>query len=586
MSFDLTASISSGASIASGDSHKPGLKDRILALKQKATLATGESTDPAYAKSFGDQLSDLDGRRRWLLNGLARERWEPDLCGRLREILRENEAKIHKDGASKRTATVSHAWMLGYDSTHAHPTVVISSNRTSVLKRTMRIISQHGVLKEARFVLKGIPFCDLRYRMDPNEFSFREVEDAHDGGSQVRHNVRDQLTLSPSPSLDSNERRLQKDQAVTEIVNADEGKSELEGKNARGLGADQKARGEKSSEVVPAELNTNSSAQDAPALRVGAEEITIPGSGRLTTLGGFIMVDDVCFGLTAAHAFANEDEDEEFGQRSISESDIGIHLYDSDWANDDSSEGDDETDSPKAPRDDPSTKQVQRMQRRYVDGQKYRSENGELRRIAASSSSFSANGLDWALCELGEYGNYALNGVYLPPELRTDESREYLIFKRFETKPPLGKVLVATKGGVISGYGTGSDTSIKLLGDDDYRRVWSVQLDESLTSGDSGSWVVNALTGDVYGMVVAGSSGLQEEYLVPAVDIGQDICQVLRAKNVRLPTWQDVVAYHNSTTEAKYSVDPASDNAAIGWESDENVGDDPWDEDEEVRHQQ
>ena len=584
MSVDLTASISSGASIASGDSHKPGIKDRILALKQKANITTGEQTDPAYADSFGDQLSDLDGRRRWLLNGLARKIWEPDLCGRLREILRENEGKIHKDGTSKRTATVSHAWMLGYDSTHAHPTVVISSNRTSVLKKTMRIISQHGVLKEARFVLKGIPFCDLRYRMDPTQGCSGNDENAHDESSQLRFDIRDQLTLSSSPSLDIDDRRSQENPAAIRTVNVDKGTSKSKGRNASELGTNQEARLEASSEIVPAEFNTDISAQDAPDLRFGAEEITIPRSGLLTTLGGFIMVDDVCFGLTAAHAFTNEEEDDDFGQRSISESDTRIHLYDSDWANDDSSEADDEMDSSKTLRDAPSTQQVQRIKRRYVDGQEYKSETGDLRRIAASSRNFSANGLDWALCELGEYGNYALNGVYLPSELRIDESREYLIFKKLETKPPLGKVLVATKGGVISGYGTGSDTSIKLLGDNDYRRVWSVQLEESLTSGDSGSWVVNALTGDVYGMVVAGSSGLQEEYIVPAVDIGQDICRVMRAQNIRLPTWQDVVAYHNSAKEARYSEKPAPDNAAIGWESDEEVVDDLWDEDEEVRN--
>ena len=584
MSIDLT-SISSRASISSADSTKPKIRDKLLALKQKAALATGDPTNPAFADSFGDQLSDLDGRRRWLLEGLARQKWNVDLKSRVGEILRANEGEIHKGRALQRTATVSHCWMLGYDETRAHPTVVISCNQSAILKKTMRIISQHGVLKEAKFVLKGIPFCDLRYRMDPgNDVSDRD-EDMNDKASDTQDNADNDLirTLVLEPSNNHNGLR---DQTV---IDRDQ---EHYHRSPRNQALDNPEKlsedGSKEKSVIEEGMlmryDMESPEPDSPPLRVGAEEITVPATGRLTTLGGFILVDDVCFGLTAAHAFTEEDDDDRFGKRSISEYESVPQLYDSDWANEDSSDGDDTDIGLRSPSDLLPGKKLQRARRRYVaDGRKYKSETGEVRRITASSRNFSADGLDWALCELGELGKYAINGVYLPPELRIDERREYLLFKKLKTTPPLGRILVATKRGVIPGYGTGSDTSIRLGRDDELRHVWSIQLEESLSPGDSGSWVVDATSGDVYGVIIAGSTGLREEYLVPAVDIGQDIRRVMRADVVRLPNWQDAVGARTNGSSTTREKGLTSSDVGIDWDSDESLEDATLDEDEEVR---
>ncbi len=338
MSFDLT-SLSSGASTSSGESHKPGIRDKLLALKQKAALPAGEPTYPAFVNSFGDRLNDLDGRRRWLLDGLARERWDPDLRGRVREILRENEGEIHKGRNIQRTSTVSHCWMLGYDATRAHPTVVISCNHATVLMRTMKIISQHGVLKEAKFVLKGIPFCDLKYMMCPGKDDLAEEHFIVDGNSETQHAAEDQPTLLPSPSFDDHQN--EGDQAIMESMCEDEDREEKDKRDEIGSETKGDTKGKKFSAVLPVQFGIDTVDQDPLPLRVGAEDITIPNTGRLITLGGFIMVDDVCFGLTAVHAFTEENDDDYFGQQSIPEDDIGLHLYDSDWANDDSSDSND-----------------------------------------------------------------------------------------------------------------------------------------------------------------------------------------------------------------------------------------------------
>ena len=581
MSYDLT-SVSSATSVNSGESSRPGIREKLLALKQKAALASGEPTDPAFADSFGNQLSDLDGRRRWLLGGLALQKWEPDLQARVREILQENEAELRKGRNVQRTATVSHCWMLGYDAARAHPTVVISCNHATILKRIMRAISQHGVLKEAKFLLKGIPFCDLKYRMDAGKGPSGNEDDILNTSYTIQSDVG-----NDSPQISNFS-------AYNSMI--DHGSQRTEGdrheeESRQGLrdGAQTEHRpgvqstSSKSADIIPMQLGVDGLDQNPRQVRFGAEEITIPGSGRLTTLGGYIMVDDVCFGLTTAHAFLDETSDEDFGQQSITIDDESLCLYDSDWANDDISDTVDGGSVADLQQEANTDQQLQFVGKRTVaDGQEYQSEIGGLRRITVSSQRFSASGLDWALCELGELGKYAINGVYLPQELRTDQKNAYLLSRTLKTTPPLGKILVATRKGVVSGYGTGSDSLIKLSNDNDYRRVWSIYVEESLSSGDSGSWVIDAVSGDVYGMIVAGSTGLREEYIVPAVDVGQDIQRVLRADMVRLPNWQDVMGSHPDSA-ARRSQAQASDMDALGWESDDSVNEDLSDEDEEVR---
>ncbi|MCJ1453720.1 peptide-N4-(N-acetyl-beta- glucosaminyl)asparagine amidase [Mycoblastus sanguinarius] len=502
------------ASISSGEYRKQGILDKINALKQRAALAAGEPTDPAFENSFGDRLSDIDGRRRWVLVGLALQKWHQDLQNRVGEVLREKEGEIYKGRSIRGTAMTQHCWMVGYDRTCAHPTVVISCGQSTVLKRTMRAISQHGVLKAAKFALKGVPFCDLKLRMESRGDSLRKWD-----------------------------------------YDLDEDNHDLD-----------------------------TSVDDHVPLRFGAEEIIVPHSGKATTLGGFLMVDDVCFGLTAAHTFSEDDQN--LDQGSIAANDTETQLYDSDWANGDSDDNPDDSvldfDSSR------KTTQEQQLQRkeknRIATHQTYESSRGETLRIKAKSRLFSANGLDWALCELGDWGKYAINGVYLPPELRGPDASEYLIFTQAKTTPPLGKVLVATRRGAISGLGTGSDCSIKLGSDDRYRHVWSIQLEESLFSGDSGSWVVDATTGDVYGIIMAGSTGSREEFIIPAVEIGQDICRFMRADTVRLPNLQDVMAARTEHVSARRSTKSSRDDA-LGWETDESadiLDENPLDEKEKV----
>ncbi len=565
------------ASITSSEYQRSGLREKILALKKKTPLAVGERTDPAFENSFGDQLSDLGGRRRWVLVGLALQKWHQDLRDRVGEVLRENEGEIYKGRSIRGTATLRHCWMLGHDKQYAQPTVVISCNQSTVLKRTYRVVSQHGVLKAAKFALKAVPFCDLRLRMDPR-VSFLSGEDytLDENGEIRRDGYGHPIRVRGVGFEDQNELGTQ-DQA--QLENIQYAFKENEKIVDEGYHSIDMTRLE---ETMPVQHNLDHSEEAYVPLRSGAEEIFVPESGRPTTLGGFIMVDDVCFGLTTAHAFTEEDEG--FGQRSISGSTTELPLYDSDWANEDSSDDSDENNGLDPPREPHQERRLERKRKSKIEDQTYYTAAWNSLHITAKSRLSSTEGLDWALCELGEWGKYAINGVHLRPEQRSAGMPEHLLFRNIKTTPPLGKILVATRRGAVPGIGTGSDCSIKLARDNRYRHVWSVELEESLSSGDSGSWVVDATTGDVYGMIVAGSTGLREEYVIPAAEVGQDICRVMRANSVRLPSFQDVMTAHTEERSARPNFALADDS--IGWESDdsdEGLDEEPLNKDEEVR---
>lgn len=570
------------ASITSSEYQKSGFLERILALKKKAPLTTGEPTDPAYENSFGDQVSDLGGRQRWLVVGLALHKWQRDLRDRVGEVLKENVGEIYKSQSIRGTATLN-CWMLGYNKTCAQPTVVISCNQVTALKRTYRVISQHGVLKAAKFALKAIPFSDLRLRMiRTRTVSFFSGEDyTLDENGEIR---RDDLG-QPIRNDESNSGK-QLDNGINDQARIE--RQQDEEKTNHKKKADEEELEKTSKEMtlpeetmlVPYDIDALD--EDHVPLRIGAEEIFVPETGRPTTLGGFIMVDDVCFGLTTAHAFTEEDEG--FGARSISGSITELPLYDSDWANEDSS-GDDENDGLDLPGQPHQEQRLHRKRKsRTVEDQTYYTTAWNALHITAKSRLSSAAGLDWALCELGDWGKYAINGVYLRPEQRSAGMPEHLRFRSIKTTPPLDKIFVATRSGAVPGIGTGSDRYIKFSRDNRYRRVWSVVLEETLSSGDSGSWVIDAMTGDVYGMIVAGSTGLREEYLIPAVEIGRDICRVMRADTVRLPSIDDVMTAHIEERSARPNL--ALTEESMAWESDdsdETLDEEPLVKDEEVR---
>lgn len=89
------------------------------ALRQK--VKRSELTDPRYGDSFGGQITDLVGYKRWVLAGTALEVWEGDLRARVDELVSVHEGEIYKGHHIRSSATARHCWMMGLDVGRARP---------------------------------------------------------------------------------------------------------------------------------------------------------------------------------------------------------------------------------------------------------------------------------------------------------------------------------------------------------------------------------------------------------------------------------------------------------------------------------
>jgi hypothetical protein len=186
---------------------------------------------------------------------------------------------------------------------------------------------------------------------------------------------------------------------------------------------------------------------------------------------------------------------------------------------------------------------------------------------------FEANiydGFDWALVELGDATFHCANEVALPQV--PQRHPKHLFLERISVSPPSGEVLGVTRRGIVKGFATGSACSIKLSNSSLYREVWSVQLENThglsysfallrmlatdtgikLEVGDSGSWVIDPMSGDVHGVIIAGSRYLREVYIIPTAEIFKDIGRKLQAVNVALPTMEGTL--HLASRHGNYSL--------------------------------
>lgn len=84
-------------------------------------------------------------------------------------------------------------------------------------------------------------------------------------------------------------------------------------------------------------------------------------------------------------------------------------------------------------------------------------------------------------------------------------------------------VLIVTSHGTIRGKLSCDSTMAKFPGSQEFQRVLTAHLSGEINVGDSGSAVIDAETGDFYGLVVMGTIPGSVVYIVPAVDIFADI---------------------------------------------------------------
>ena len=261
----------------------------FAAIKQRVAVTASRKTPEIYYQSFGERLSDLYGRSRWALAGLALTVWETEIRVRVDELLQTNSGSIYR-GQGVHMTSIRHCWMIGRRKEYAAPTVVICCGDRTVLRRTMRVIKEHELLKERDFHVKGI---------DPGHL---------------------QLYSGGESAIDPNERT-----------------TESFGQHC----------------FTPDHLNTPQSTSRQTSscdnethdlLQKGTECRNICGAGIITkdsqkkaTIGGALTIDKICYGLTSAHVLNVKNLVNEAQEISAYD---GAEMYDRYWAEEESVQGD------------------------------------------------------------------------------------------------------------------------------------------------------------------------------------------------------------------------------------------------------
>ncbi|KAI9785283.1 MAG: hypothetical protein M1816_000469 [Peltula sp. TS41687] len=139
---------------------------------------------------------------------------------------------------------------------------------------------------------------------------------------------------------------------------------------------------------------------------------------------------------------------------------------------------------------------------------------------------------DWALIALDDPEHHTVNEV----ALNASDQSDILYVQKFATAAPSGAVLAALQSSTVPGVTAGSFCSVKLRGSETYCRVWPVELDTPSCPGDSGAWILDASTGDLYGILFAACSALNMDYIMPIETIIQSIGSHAGLRHIGLPT--------------------------------------------------
>lgn len=125
------------------------------------------------------------------------------------------------------------------------------------------------------------------------------------------------------------------------------------------------------------------------------------------------------------------------------------------------------------------------------------------------------------------------------------------------------RVIVASRDGAISGYISPETISYKMRGFTRLQKLLPVRLEGILRDGHSGSAVVDASTGMLYGQIVLGSPGDTSAYCVRSPDIFADIVSKLS----RFPVfdksrWEPNCLLVKNSAAARETIQDTTDTAA------------------------
>ena len=102
-----------------------------------------------------------------------------------------------------------------------------------------------------------------------------------------------------------------------------------------------------------------------------------------------------------------------------------------------------------------------------------------------------------------------------------------------EIAPAGTDLLLTSPTGAVKAIAISSVSSVQLNSWKRYLSLWSVQLDR-VEDGDCGSWIVDSVTGELFGILVATCEAVCEAYILPIKDIFKEI-EKISGHSARLP---------------------------------------------------
>ena len=266
-----------------------------------------------------------------------------------------------------------------------------------------------------------------------------------------------------------------------------------------------------------------------------------PNKSRLATIGGLVKVvsstESQLYGMTAGHIFprkgfaqdvTDDDDNDESSEEGEYEEEYELDLG--------SAEGEQGASSIDLPALSPKGPQ---------QGNLLQPQWPQLGHLAfVSQLPTSNNDLDWALVQFQDPTLYRPNSLVFPEHTyeagfcavlregprrmtRATRSRDVLLLSGM---PGLKRGKLATSFGYL------------MIGPvKQFNEIYNVSMSDGfvLNAGDCGSWVVDSVTHEVYGHVVA-SDAFGDAYVIPLDNTFRDMKQQLAAYEVCLPTESEV----------------------------------------------
>lgn len=135
------------------------------------------------------------------------------------------------------------------------------------------------------------------------------------------------------------------------------------------------------------------------------------------------------------------------------------------------------------------------------------------------STTDSSNPLDYALIRV----LLAADGQLVCNRLKVGNS--VITVDRFVEVPQhdVRVCTVTASNGYVAGRLLATPSFLRMPGSKKFQRVFTVELEDSVSRGDCGSWVIDHENGGLYGHVIAGSPRSKIVYMIPFVEILTDL---------------------------------------------------------------